>query len=858
MQQLEYPPSSMLPAQLTPLLGRDEAVASVCALLQRQEVRLLTLTGPGGIGKTRLALQSARELRATFADGVFFVPLALVSDPEQVMPAIAQALGLRETGDWPLLERLYIALREKRLLLLLDNFEQVTAAAPRLLELLAQCPQVKLLVTSRAVLHLRGEYEFAVAPLALPDPERLTDSATLAQSAAVALFVQRAQALKPDFQVTPANARAIVEICQRLDGLPLAIELAAARIKLLPPQALLTRLEDRLHVLTSAAQDAPARQQTLRDTLSWSYDLLDAEEQRLFRRLSVFVAGCTLEAAEAVMGTLGNGERSVLDGAASLIDQSLLQQREQPEHEPRLVMLETIREYGWECLRASGEAAALQQAHAAYYLALAEEAEPNLRVGGQEEWLERLEREHENLRAALRWLEEQGEREQALRLSGALWWFWWVRGHARAGRAFLERMLASGAEISVGVRAKALNAAGALASLQGQVAQAERLCQEALPLFRQLGDAQGVVNSLWILGYATVEQGQFAQARAFAEEAVSLARTAEYPWGLAYALEILANVFFNQGDYPHARALAEESLMISRAIGDTAGSGLRLRLLGMTRLFQGDPDAARPLFAESLARSHAVGDRRGSAYALIMGGYTAIVRGELADAAAQLGQGLALLQEVGDRRGMAWGLYGLGWVALSHGDAAQARLQWEETLTLLREVGQQWFIALTLEGLALASTQEQPLWSARLWGAAEHLRETIGGSIPALIQTFYEPFLALGRSLLGESMFAAAWAEGRTLALDAVLGAEGRAPLAQSPQPAKVASAARPVFPAGLTAREVDVLKLIAQGLTDNQVAEQLVISPRTVSTHLTSIYNKLGVSSRAAATRFAVEHQLV
>jgi predicted ATPase/DNA-binding CsgD family transcriptional regulator len=858
MQQLEYPPTSLLPAQLTPLLGRDEAVASVCALLQRQDVRLLTLTGPGGIGKTRLALQVARELLPSFADGVFFVPLAPVSDPEQVMPALAQALGLRETGDWPLLERLYIALREKHLLLLVDNFEQVTAAAPRLLELLAHCPAVKLLVTSRAVLHLRGEYEFAVAPLTLPDPEHVADSDALAQSAAVALFVQRAQALKPDFQITPANARAVAEICARLDGLPLAIELAAARIKLLPPQALLARLEDRLRVLTSAAQDAPARQQTLRDTLSWSYDLLHAEEQRLFRRLSVFVAGCTLEAAEAVMGTLGDDERSVLDGAASLIDQSLLQQREQPEQEARLVMLETVRQYGWECLRASGEAAALQQAHAAYYLALAEEAEPNLRVTGQEQWLERLEREHENLRAALRWLEEQGEREQALRLGGALWWFWWVRGHARAGRAFLEHMLAAGDEIAAGVRAKALNAAGALASLQGQVAQAERLCQEALPIFRELGDAQGIVNSLWILGYATVEQGQFAQARAFAEEAVALARSAGYSWGLAYALEILANVFFNQGDYLHARALAEESLMISRAIGDTAGSGLRLRLLGMTRLFQGDPAAARPLFEESLARSRVVRDRRGIAYALMMSAYTAIVRGELDDARAQLEQGLALLQEVGDRRGMAWGLYGLGWIALGQGDAARARLQWEETLTLLREVGQQWFIALTLEGLAAASAQEEPVWSARLWGAAEHLRETIGGSIPAMIQSFYTSSLALGRSLLGEQAFAAAWAEGRAMTLDAALGAEGRAPLAQATPPAKSASPARPVFPAGLTAREVDVLKLIAQGLTDNQVAEQLVISPRTVSTHLTSIYNKLGVPSRAAATRFAVEHRLV
>ena len=339
-----------LPVQLTPLIGREQEIAAVGHLLQRQEVRLLTLTGPGGTGKTRLGLQVAAELSECSADGVFFVNLAPLSDPELVVPTIAQTLGLKEAAGQPLLDLVSAWLREKELLLLLDNFEQVAEAAVEVSALLARCPQLCVLVTSRAALHVQGEQEFAVPPLAIPDPNHLPDLETLSQYEAVALFIARAQAVKPDFQVTNANAPAVAEICVRLDGLPLAIELAAARSKMLPPQALLARLGQRFTLLTSGAQDVPARQQTLRNTIAWSYDLLTTEEQSLLRRLCVFVGGCTLEAAAAVCHAAGDLTTDVVDGATSLMDKSLLQQAEQEEEEPRLVLLETVREFGLESL----------------------------------------------------------------------------------------------------------------------------------------------------------------------------------------------------------------------------------------------------------------------------------------------------------------------------------------------------------------------------------------------------------------------------------------------------------------------------------------------------------------------------
>jgi predicted ATPase/class 3 adenylate cyclase/DNA-binding CsgD family transcriptional regulator len=429
----DFPPLSTLdtypnnlPVQFTPFIGREQELSTIQQLLLQEDMRLVTLTGPGGTGKTRLGLQVAAELTDAFADGVFFVNLAPISDPALVVPTIAETLSMREGAGQSLLERLRENLRPKQMLLLLDNFEQVVSSAAQVVDLLAACPRLKLLVTSREVLHVQAEHEFVVPPLPLPDLKHLPDLATLSHNAAVALFIQRTQAVKPDFQLTNANARAIVEVCTRLDGLPLAIELAAARMKLLPPQALLARLGQSLQVLTGAARDVPARQQTLRNTIAWSYNLLDAQEQQLFQRLSAFVGGCALEAIEAVYTALdGNqGAGQVLDRIASLIDKSLLQQTEQEGEELRFAMLETIRAYGLEALAANGEMETMRQAHTMYYVALAEKAEPELGGPQQAVWLERLEREHDNLHTAKHWLQEQGKTahtiEMALRLGGVL------------------------------------------------------------------------------------------------------------------------------------------------------------------------------------------------------------------------------------------------------------------------------------------------------------------------------------------------------------------------------------------------------------------------------------------------------
>jgi predicted ATPase/DNA-binding CsgD family transcriptional regulator len=823
---------------------------------------LLTIVGTGGIGKTRLGLQVATDLLYAFADGVYLVMLATISDPDLVVTALSQTLGVKESGTQPLLDLLKDYLLDKDLLLVLDNFEQVVAAAPILTELLETCSSLKLLVTSREPLHVRGEQEFPLSPLAFPDLKHLPSSDVLAQYGAVALFIQRAQAVKPGFQLTDDNASSIAAICTRLDGLPLALELAAARLKHLSVPGLLARLEHRLQVLTQGPRDVHARQQTLRNTIQWSYDLLSEQEQRLFRRLSVSVGGCTVEAAEALYTTLDGVTMPAFDGITSLIDKSLLQQSDQDKEdgeEPRFVMLETIREYGLECLETSGESEIMQEAYATYYLRLAETAEPELQGAQQAAWFNRLEHEHDNLRSALHFLLEREQGEMALRLGSALLWFWSVREHKSEGWTYLERALTTSEGVPVTVRAKALSAAGSLA---GNVDRAEELCQESLALYQEIGDKAGWGLACVFLGWVAELKSQPVLARSLYEQSLTLSMEAGVIWVAGWALHKMAQISMYEGDYTRSCSLAEESLVYFRKAGDKRGMCSTAGLLGGMLFFtQGDAAKAQALIEESLAISREIGYKGDEARGLQGLGALFDYQGKTEMARLRLEESLAIWIELGDKEGMGEAITCLARVEAHQGNDTAARSLYEQNLALTSESYYS-EIANCLEGLAgVVAAQGELVWAGQLWGAADALREATGKPMFPIYRTEYECGVASARESLGWQAFAAAWAKGRMLSPREALAAQGRAvphqPMPIEPSPTLPAKPVA-IYPDGLTAREVEVLRLIALGLTDTRIAEQLVISPRTVNTHLTSIYSKIQVSSRSAATRYAIDHHLV
>jgi predicted ATPase len=717
-----------LPVQRTAFIGREREVAALRQLLSRVDVQLVTLTGPGGIGKTRLALHVAADAAAEFPRGVCFVPLSTVSDPALIASTIAQTLGLRETANQSSQEHFkeYVSGLDQPMLLLLDNFEHLVSAAPAITHLLNTGPKLKIAVTSQAPLHVYGEHEFPVPPLLLPDLKSIPPLEELARLPAVALFLERALAVKREFALTKENAPAVAAICARLDGLPLAIELAAARIKLLPPPAMLARLESSLNLLTGGARDLPTRQQTLRSTVDWSHSLLNAAEQTLFRRLSVFTGGCVLEAVEAVCNTQSDLGLDILDGMASMVDKSLVQQVEQVDGETRFFMLSAIREYALERLAENRDESVTRRAHAAYYLVLAEEgAEEGV---AHPEWLDRFEIEHNNLRLALDHLIKTGDAEWALRLGAALFRFWETREYLTEGRDSIARLLAlEGTAARPKLRARLSFAAAVLAGEQGDYASARQLFEESLETCLELNDNRGVAVALNALAVNARDRGELPVASLLFERCIAIWKDLGDSADIARALSNLANVTKLQGDYARASSLYDECLVMFRKAGDGAG-------IAWTLNYQGD-----------VAREKA----------------------DLAGARSFCEQSLAAFRELRDGWGIASVLSDLASLSCDQGNDAEARGLYGESIRMFKELGHKRGIARALECLAAsAAAQSNARQSLHLAGAAAALRQRLGAPLTPTEQVRLEKALEFARRTLGNAAGVTAWMEGWALPVE--------------------------------------------------------------------------------------------
>jgi predicted ATPase/transcriptional regulator with XRE-family HTH domain len=796
--------TAAVPIPLTPLLGRESAVATIGTMVQQPQTRLVTLTGPGGIGKTRLAQAVAIQIAAEFADGARFIPLATVADPALVAETVAYALGVQESGGPSLHQRLIEYLHPRQLLLVLDNFEHLLASAPFITDLLGACPALTVLVTCRAALRLSGEQEWLVPPLALPDTAQAADPQTLMRAPAVALFVRRAQAVDPGFQPTAAEAPAIAALCAALDGLPLAIELAAARVKILPPQAMLARMTQPLQVLVGGPRDQPVRHQTLRDTIAWSYDLLTPGEQALFACLTIFVGSWTLAAAEAVSPAIGGDTGMALDALSALVDHHLIRQAGEVAGELRFGMLETIREYARERLVASGREAEVAEGHARYFLAYVEWLRPAIygtkqETGpNQEEAMAILEAEHDNLRAALAWALAAGEGELALRLGIAVKKFWQVRGYLAEGRRWLTAALAQATDVPPLLRVQAIDMVSYLMRLQGDYASARALAEEGLVIVRALqgeGDAataglpfsltqQGIRASdegddyvsqcqVWLgsilfnLGMTAQDQHADAEARAYYEESLALFRPLDDTHRIGFLLLCLGELAQRAGAYDDARNDYEESLRLLRESGDTQGMIYPLNDLGVLARDVGDHAAARTYLTEGVAIRRALTAGPGLAQSLDSLATLERDVGHYAEARALHEESLALSQTAGDRPGIVRSLTGLAVMHLRAGDTAAAGVQCEAGLRMADELGDKQGIAACLSVLAeMSGVQGKVLRAAQLWAAATALRAAVGVQLPPVDRAHEERSISAAQAGCSESTWNAAWQAGWTMPVE--------------------------------------------------------------------------------------------
>ncbi|MEO8345372.1 MAG: tetratricopeptide repeat protein [Betaproteobacteria bacterium] len=765
LRSLDSTPNN-LPQQTTSFIGREKEVVHIRELMGN--TRLLTLTGSGGCGKTRLAIQVAADLLESHSDGVWLVEFAALADPGLVPQAVATVLGLREDHGKTLTQSLTEHLKSRQVMLVLDNAEHVLTACAQLADaLLRDCPQLRLLVSSREALGIGGELSYRIPSLSIPDPKQDAAPERLAQFESVRLFIERARSQQPQFTLTPHNAQALASVCARLDGIPLAIELAAARVRSLSMKDLNERLDQRFRLLTGGSRTALPRQQTLRSAIDWSYDLLNASEKSLYGRLAVFVGGWTLEAAERVCASDGITEEDVFDLLSSLVDKNLVMAEER-ESSSRYRLLESMRQYARDRLLESGGGDQWRNRHLAHFVAFAEAAAPHLAGAEEQEWLDRLETEHDNLRSALVWSATPGgEAAGGLRMAGALYRFWYVRGHLGEGRRWFTELLADVPLVRDAARAMALNGAGVLAWQQADSSEAHTLFQESLAIWRELGNRRGISDALGNLGMIAYNHGDYPTARTRLEECLAIKRELGEQRGIAGSMINLGAVASEQGDYAAARSLYEQSLAIFRNLGDRRGVATLLTNLGNMALSTGDNRAARQFFNDGLEIQRQLADRSSIAVSLNNLGRVARQENDLDAARLLVEESLTIRREIAVPRGIAESLSDLGNIAFDQGDIATARALQRESLAIRRDVSDRWGIAVSLEGLGVvALALAKPYHAARVWGAAEVLRKEIGTPLTPAELSRFDGQVAAARARLGAAAFDRAMQEGRAMTLE--------------------------------------------------------------------------------------------